>query len=144
MAPVLVMQFGLGEIVVRITSFRFHTKKVAKMKTLYNSTLVTCLLFSNGCWSSKVDTKESTQVTTLVSQVVEASCGECQFKMDGKGCDLAVRIDSKSYYVDGAKLDDHGDAHSHDGMCNAIRKAKVTGEIKNGRFVASAFELLSE
>ena len=75
-------------------------------------------------------------------QIVEAACGQCQFKMEGKSCDLAVRINGKSYFVDGAKLDDHGDAHSQQGMCNAIRKARVTGEVKDGRFVASAFELL--
>ena len=50
-------------------------------------------------------------------QVVEAACGQCQFKMKGKSCDLAVRIDGKSYFVDGTKIDDHGDAHAKDGFC---------------------------
>ena len=77
------------------------------------------------------------------TQIVEASCGQCQFGMKGKGgCDLAVRIDGKTYFVDGTKLDDHGDAHAEDGFCSAIRKAEVAGEIKNGRFVASSFKLL--
>ncbi|KIQ19306.1 glutaminyl-tRNA synthetase, partial [Flavobacterium sp. MEB061] len=31
-------------------------------------------------------------------QIVEASCGECQFGMKGKSCDLAVRIDGKTYF----------------------------------------------
>ena len=61
---------------------------------------------------------------------------------EGSGCDLAVRIDGKSYYVDGSSIDDHGDAHGDDGLCNCIRKAKVTGEIKDGRFVAASFEVL--
>ena len=61
--------------------------------------------------------------------IVEASCGECQFGMKGKSCDLAVRIDGKSYFVDGTKIDQHGDAHAKDGFCNAIRKASVTGSI---------------
>ena len=74
--------------------------------------------------------------------MVEASCGECQFGMEGTSCDLAVRIDGKSYYVDGALMDDHGDAHGDDGMCNCVRQAKVTGEIKGGRFTATSFELL--
>ena len=119
------------------------------MKKPSNVSLFSCFLLFGGCQSSAVVSTESMQTNSsdqskhFVSQVVDASCGECQFKMEGKGCDLAVRIDGKAYYVDGAKMDDHGDAHSHDGMCNAIRKAKVTGEIKNGRFVASAFELLS-
>jgi hypothetical protein len=75
-------------------------------------------------------------------QTVEASCGQCQFKMDGKGCTLAVRIKGKSYFVDKAKIDDYGDAHDEMGFCNAIRKAKVQGEVVNGKFVASYFELL--
>ncbi|TBX69523.1 hypothetical protein EZL74_06495 [Flavobacterium silvisoli] len=77
------------------------------------------------------------------TQIVEASCGQCQFGMKGKGgCDLAVRIDGKSYFVDGTKIDKHGDAHAKDGFCNAIRKAEVVGEIKGDRFVASSFKLL--
>lgn len=79
----------------------------------------------------------------LVSQVVEASCGQCQFGMKDKaGCDLAIRIDGTSYFVDGSGLDDHGDAHGDDGMCNCIRQATVTGEIKDGRFVSASFELM--
>ncbi len=77
------------------------------------------------------------------TQIVEASCGQCQFGMKGKGgCDLAVRIDGKTYFVDGTDINKHGDAHAADGFCSAIRKAEVTGEIKNGRFVATSFKLL--
>lgn len=76
-------------------------------------------------------------------QIVEVSCGQCKFAMtEKKGCDLAVRIDGKSYFVDGTKIDDHGDAHANDGFCSAIRKAEVIGEIKNNRFVVSYFKLL--
>jgi len=56
--------------------------------------------------------------------------------------ELAVRIDGKPYLVNGSNIDDHGDAHASDGLCNAIRRAKVTGEIKDDRFVAEGFELL--
>ena len=90
-------------------------------------------------------TGNSAPVTTtqVVNQTVEASCGQCKFDMKGKdGCDLAVRIDGKAYFVDGSGLDDHGDAHGDDGLCNCIRQATVTGEIKDGRFVSTAFELL--
>ena len=75
---------------------------------------------------------------------VEASCGQCQFKMTGKGCTLAIRIDGKSYFVDKAKIDDFGDAHSKMGFCNAIRKAKVQGDIIDGKFVATFFELIDK
>jgi len=77
------------------------------------------------------------------TQRVEVSCGQCQFGMkDKKGCDLAVRIDGQSYFVEGTKLDDHGDAHAEDGFCSAIRQAEVIGEIKGNRFVVTYFKLL--
>ncbi len=76
--------------------------------------------------------------------VVEASCGECQFGMKGKSCDLAVRIDGKSYFVDGTTIHDHGDAHAEKGFCNAISKALVTGEIVNNRFKATSFTLIDD
>ena len=80
----------------------------------------------------------------LKSQIVEVSCGQCQFGLKGKGCDLTVRIDGKSYFVDGTKIDDHGDAHAKDGFCEAIRKAEVTGKIVNNRFQVTSFTLLPE
>jgi len=78
----------------------------------------------------------------IESRTVEAACGECQFGMPGNGCDLAVRMDGQSYFVDGTGIDDHGDAHGGDGLCNAVRKARVYGTVRGGRFVATAFELL--
>lgn len=77
-------------------------------------------------------------------QIVEASCGECQFGMKGKSCDLAVRIDGKTYFVDGTTIHDHGDAHAEDGFCNAITKASVTGTIEKNRFKATSFTLIKE
>lgn len=83
--------------------------------------------------------KKETQKT----QIVETACGQCQFGMQGKsGCDLAVRLDNKSYFVDGTDIHKYGDAHEKNGLCNAIRKAEVVGEIKNDRFVVSEFKLL--
>ena len=78
------------------------------------------------------------------AQIVEASCGQCQFKMKGHACDLAVRIDGKSYFVDGTSIDSHGDAHANDGFCASIRKAEVTGKIEDDRFKATSFKLLPE
>ena len=82
--------------------------------------------------------------TTEKPQIVEAACGECQFGMKGNSCDLAVRIDGKSYFVDGTKIDEHGDAHAKDGFCNAIRKASVTGKIENNRYKVTSFTLIKE
>ena len=112
--------------------------------------LLSCTLLVIGCQSrielTSVSTNTPTieQPVTLTSQIIEASCGQCQFGMEGKGCDLAVRFDGKSYYVDGAEIDDFGDAHGDDGMCNCIRQARVSGHVNNGRFVAESFELLPQ
>lgn len=75
-------------------------------------------------------------------KIVEASCGECNFGLKGKSCDLAVRINGKAYFVDGTSIDEHGDAHAQDGFCQAIRKAEVKGKIVKGRFKATYFKLL--
>jgi hypothetical protein len=96
------------------------------------------LLFS--VFSVNAQDKKETKKT----QIVEASCGQCQFKMEGHGCDLAVRMDGKSYFVDGTSLDSHGDAHAEDGFCSVIRKAEVTGEVVDNRFKATSFKLLAE
>ena len=87
--------------------------------------------------------------TTLVPDnkklmVVEAACGQCQFELSGESCDLAVRINGKAYYVDGTTIDSHGDAHAADGFCNAIRKANVQGDVVNGRFKSTYFQLVAE
>ena len=76
------------------------------------------------------------------SRTVEAGCATCIFHMEGvAGCKLAVRIDGKPYLVAGSDIDDHGDAHAGDGLCNAARNAVVEGKIDGGRFVATRFEL---
>ena len=78
-------------------------------------------------------------------QIVEASCGQCQFGMTEKrGCDLAVRIDGKAYFVDGTSIDKHGDAHADDGFCVTIKKAEVVGEVIDNRFKSTSFKLISE
>ena len=83
--------------------------------------------------------------TEQKTQIVEASCGQCQFGMKDKpGCDLAVRIEGKSYFVEGTDINKHGDAHAHDGFCSAIRQAEVVGEVKNNKFVVSQFKLLPQ
>lgn len=90
------------------------------------------------------NSRSSGGAATRIDQptVVPTACGECLFGMKGKGCDLAVKIGGRAYYVDGVKMDDLGDAHAADGMCNTVRQARVTGEIRGGRFIASHFELL--
>ena len=66
------------------------------------------------------------------------------FDMEGSGCDLAIRMDDNNYYVEGTDIDDHGDAHASDGFCEAIKKAKVSGRIIDGKFVVSSFKIIPE
>ena len=76
--------------------------------------------------------------------IVDAACGQCMFEMtEKKGCDLAVKIDGKTCFVEGTGIDDHGDAHAPEGFCNAIRKAEVSGMVKDNKFLATQFRLLS-
>ena len=105
-----------------------------------------------GCSTKTINDAESPQSVmptepqkgkaTSIHQVVEAACGKCQFGMTEKlGCNLAVRIDGNSYFVDGTNIHEHGDPHAHDGFCVVTRNANVTGEIIDGRFKAEAFTL---
>ncbi len=87
--------------------------------------------------------KVSVPDTTKKIEIVETSCGQCQFALkDKKGCDLAVRINGKAYFVEGTKIDDHGDAHAKDGFCEAIRKAEVQGTVVNNKFKVTYYKLL--
>jgi hypothetical protein len=103
------------------------------------------ILFAAIAFSSSAQTKSAKDAkpdSAKRIQVVEASCGECQFGLKGTSCDLAVRIKGKSYFVDGTAIDEHGNAHAKDGFCKAVRKAEVQGEIVNNRFKATYFKLL--
>jgi hypothetical protein len=105
------------------------------------------ILFISLCYFTvnAQSTAKKTAQTVLKNQTVEISCGECKFKMEGKGCDLAIRIDGKSYFVDGKSVDDFGDAHDEkEGFCNVIKKAEVTGELVDNRFKAKTITLIPE
>tara|TARA_Y100000588_G_C13440149_1_gene579495 strand:+ start:54 stop:530 length:477 start_codon:yes stop_codon:yes gene_type:complete len=85
----------------------------------------------------------SDQHNITINRIVDAACGQCQLGITGKaGCDLAVRIDGKSYFVDGTSIHDHGDAHAHDGFCEVIRQAQVKGNIVDGRFQVESFKVI--
>ncbi len=76
--------------------------------------------------------------------VVDAACGTCMLKMEGKDCKLAITFKGKNYFVAGTDIDDHGDAHDDAGFCNAISKAKVQGKVVDDKFLVTYFELVKK
>ena len=116
--------------------------KNIEIKNLLIGMLATVLFYA--CTESNAHNNEPGGEVTfeIIEQEVEAACGQCKLGLEGGGCDLAVRVDGKAYFVDGTAIDDHGDAHAEDGFCKAIRRAKVSGQMENGRFVVKSFELL--
>jgi hypothetical protein len=111
------------------------------MKKLFSLVLVMFFTLASQAQSSPNSSKPD---PSKKLQVVDAACGQCRLGLKGKGCDLAVRIDSVAYFVDGTSIDKHGDAHASDGFCNAVRKAEVQGEVVNNRFQSTYFRLIEE
>ncbi len=73
----------------------------------------------------------------------EAGCAMCIYHMPGvRECVLAVKLEGRAHLVKGSSIDDHGDAHAADGLCNTARKARVTGRVEGEAFVAEKVELL--
>ena len=69
-------------------------------------------------------------------------CATCVFKMKGvTGCKLAVKTNGTPYLVSGIGIDDLGDAHAADGLCNAERKGVVEGQVEGDRFIATRIDL---
>ena len=65
------------------------------------------------------------------TRTVELSCGQCQFGLTSQdGCDLAVRFDDKAYFVDGANIDDFGDA------ADILEQAGGGFKVQNGEELA--------
>ena len=108
--------------------------------------LVVAPLFLGSCCTGDscpiAPEEEAAQIETLDAREVEAGCAMCQLGVPGGGCELAVRFDGATYLVDGSAIDDHGDAHAPDGLCNAVRRARVSGSVKGERLAATSFELL--
>jgi hypothetical protein len=100
------------------------------------------VLFLGSAMAQKTNVVALKKDSTKKVQVVETACGECQFKLKGNGCHLAVRINGTAYFVDGTDIDSHGDAHADDGFCNAVRKAEVQGTVVNNRYQVTWFQLV--
>lgn len=94
--------------------------------------------------TAQAQTAPMTQAAPADTLLVDAGCGQCRLGLPGKGCDLAVRVEGRAYFVAGTGIDAHGDAHARDGFCNAVRKAKVQGKVVDNRFQVSYFQLVPQ
>ena len=95
-----------------------------------------------------VSKKSSSLVTTIpksgnIEGFVVTSCGMCNFGYKkNKGCSLTIKIGDTIYPVEGTSIRDHGNPHSEEGFCSAIRVAYVSGEIKKNKFYSNFFTLI--
>ncbi len=101
----------------------------------------------SGC-AAKKNSHASKEVHIIAKELtsptmVEAACGRCLFgHKEDKKCNLAIRVDGKSYFVDGFTMSQFGNPDLSGGMCKKIHSAQVSGKIVNDRFAATSFELL--
>ena len=92
--------------------------------------------------------KTNSLVTTIpesgnIEGFAIASCGMCNFGYkESKGCSLTIKIGDTVYPVEGTSLHKHGDPHSKEGMCSAIRVAYISGKVKNNKFYSDFFTLI--
>jgi len=109
---------------------------------------------SDSCGSHETVTKEPVKgkSSALVTSIPESgeiegfvitSCGICSFGFRGiKGCSLTIKIGDKVYPVEGTSIRKHGDPHSKEGFCNAVRIAYVSGKMKKNTFYSDSFILI--
>ena len=99
----------------------------------------------------KKSNQEQSIVNTLVMSVpkdgvidglVVTSCGKCNFGTKDNRCELSVKIGEQLFSVKGTGVHDHGDAHSSQGFCSAVRVARAKGKIKKNIFHADSFILI--
>ena len=133
------------------------------MKTIISTMLLQYMVVSTfalnlvfaGCGScepqsnSQVPEKSSAFITSVpksgdIEGFVVSSCGICNFEYKKKrGCSLTIKIGDKVYPVEGSAIHDHGDPHSSEGFCNAVRVAYVSGEVKKNKFYSKSFTLIN-
>ena len=101
--------------------------------------LLTLLIFIPLVSFGQKTLKEKPEINLVKA---EAACGICMLNMQGEECELAVKIKDSKYYVIGTGIDDHGNAHSKKGFCNAIRKAEIHGKVINNKYHITYFELV--
>ena len=95
-----------------------------------------------------ISKKSSAFVTTVpesgnIEGFVLSSCGMCNFGYKKiRGCSLTIKIGDTVYPVEGTNIRNHGDPHSQEGFCSAVRVAHVSGKIKKDKFHSDSFTLI--
>jgi len=129
----------------------FNNKNI--LLSLLISVFISNFVFAN-CGSCQVQTKpvvskkSNSLVTTIpTSGKIEgfaiASCGMCNFDYkEIRGCSLTIKIGDTVYPVEGTNIHKHGDPHSEEGMCSAIRVAYASGKVKDNKFYSDSFTLI--
>ena len=127
------------------------------MKNILLPSMVLFLLLSlsfGGCGSCQTQEPHTPakKTSALITAIPEsgkiegfaiASCGMCSFDYKGsRGCSLTIKIGDKVYPVEGTSMRKHGDPHTPEGMCNAVRVAYVSGKVKRNRFHSDSFTLI--
>ena len=127
------------------------------IKNMFLSLLILIFISSfvfASCGSCQVEPKptvlkkSNSLVTTIpksgnIEGFAIASCGMCNFAYKGsKGCSLTIKIGDTVYPVEGNSIHEHGDPHSEEGMCSAIRVAYVSGKVKKNKFYSDFFTLI--
>ena len=132
-------------------------KAIALTKSLQYMvvTSFTLNLIFAGCGSCgppsniQVPEKSSAFITSVpksgkIEGFVISSCGICNFEYKKKrGCSLTIKIGDKVYPVEGSAIHEHGDPHSTEGFCNAVRVAYVSGNVKKNKFYSNSFTLIN-
>jgi len=107
----------------------------------------------SGCGSCNINNKveANTKSSAFIEYVpsdgfiegfVIASCNKCNLgQKKDRRCSMGIEINEKVYSVKGHH-DDHSSAHDSDGICNAIRVAYVSGNIKKDKFHSDYFSLM--
>ena len=119
--------------------FKPDKDSTSMLRTL---SLLVLLSSSIGCARSEDRPAIEVSDSRVLDGRCEVACGQCLFDLEGEGCTLAIRWQGDAMFVAGSGIDDHGDAHAAEGLCNMIRSGDVKGEVKDGRFIAQRLRLV--
>ncbi|MHC4947774.1 MAG: DUF6370 family protein [Planctomycetota bacterium] len=80
------------------------------------------------------DVRPAASTVAIEDLSVEVGCGKCIYHMPGvQGCEVAAVVNGTPMLVKGSGVD----AHAH-GLCGSSKTATVSGEVKDGAFVATS------